>query len=536
MPKQDKLNVPLLPLRGMLVYPTMVLHIDVGRERSVFAVEHAIANDNYIMLASQKDTSVENPEADDLYQVGLLAYVKSLTELNNGTYRLYIEGIERAEWSNYEEADLYPVVDVKRLPDETEVDAETTALMRILLPYFENYTNYSAKVSKETFDSIASIEEPGRFADMIASHLPLKLSAKQEILEITDVKKRLEFLINKLHDEQAILELERKINTRVKEAMERTQKEFYLREQMKAIQKELGDKDGKSIEVVELTKKIEEAGMPDGVKQAAFRELDRYEKVHSASAESGVIRNYIDWLVALPWSDASKDQLDINRSEDILNRDHEGLESVKERILEYLAVRQMTNSLRGPILCLDGPPGVGKTSLARSIAESLGRKFVRISLGGVRDESEIRGHRRTYVGAMPGRIIQGMKKAGKINPVFLLDEIDKMSNDFRGDPSSAMLEVLDPEQNSSFSDHYIEEPYDLSNVLFIATSNDLSSIPGPLRDRMEIISIPGYTELEKRSIAKNHLIPKQLKEHGLTKSQVRISDDAITEYRPFLYT
>lgn len=527
MPNQKKLNVPLLPLRGMLVYPTMVLHIDVGRERSVFAVEHAIANGNYIMLASQKDTSVENPEADDLYQIGLLAYVKSLTELNNGTYRLYIEGVERAEWSNYEEADLYPVVDVKRIPDDTEVDAECIALMRILLPYFENYTNYSAKVSQETFDSIATIEEPGRFADMIASHLPLKLSAKQEILEITDVKKRLEFLINKLHDEQAILALERKINARVKEAMERTQKEFYLREQMKAIQKELGDKDGKSIEVVELTKKIEEAGMPENVKQIAFRELDRYEKAHSASAESGVIRNYIDWLIALPWSDASKDQLDIKRSEEILNRDHEGLDSVKERILEYLAVRQMTKSLRGPILCLDGPPGVGKTSLARSIAESLGRKFVRISLGGVRDESEIRGHRRTYVGAMPGRIIQGMKKAGKINPVFLLDEIDKMSNDFRGDPSSAMLEVLDPEQNSTFSDHYIEEPYDLSNVLFIATSNDLSSIPGPLRDRMEIISIPGYTELEKRSIAKNHLIPKQLKEHGLTKSQVRFSDDAI---------
>ena len=302
--------------------------------------------------------------------------------------------------------------------------------------------------------------------------------------------------------------------------MERTQKEFYLREQMKAIQTELGDKDGKGIEIAELLEQLERAGLPDGAKEAAEREIERYEKIPSLSAESGIIRNYIEWLVTLPWSDATKDQLDIKQSEEILNRDHDGLELVKERILEYLAVRQLTKSLRGPILCLEGPPGVGKTSLARSIAESLGRTFVRISLGGVRDESEIRGHRRTYVGAMPGRIIQGMKKAGKVNPVFLLDEIDKMSNDFRGDPSSAMLEVLDPEQNNTFSDHYIEEPFDLSNVLFIATANDLSSIPRPLLDRMEIISIAGYTEIEKQSIAKNHLIPKQLKEHGLTKSQV----------------
>lgn len=509
------------------MFPKMVLHIDVGRERSVFAVEHAIANGNIIMLASQKDTSVEIPEADDLYTIGLLAHVKSLNELPNGTYRIQLEGLERAEWSNYEEADLYPVVDVKVIPAKEENDAEMIALKRTLLPYFKKYAKNSSKISQETYDSIASIEEPGRFADTVASHLPLKLAAKQEILEMSNVKKRMEFLVHKLHDEQAILELENKINNRVKLAMERTQKEFYLREQMKAIQKELGDKDGKNIEIVEITEKIEASGMPEHVKVVAYRELQRYEKAHSASAESGVIRNYLDWLVALPWTDASADQLDINRSEEILDRDHEGLESVKERILEYLAVRQMTNSLRGPILCLDGPPGVGKTSLARSIAESLGRDFVRISLGGVRDESEIRGHRRTYVGAMPGRIIQGMKKAGKINPVFLLDEIDKMSNDFRGDPSAAMLEVLDPEQNHSFSDHYIEEPYDLSGVLFIATSNDVNAIPGPLRDRMEVISIPGYTEVEKRAIAKKHLIPKQLKEHGLTKSQVRFNDEAI---------
>lgn len=526
----DKLNnIPLLPLRGLLVYPTMILHIDVGRERSVFAIEHAIAQNNLIFLATQKDISIENPEPEDLFKIGTLAFVKSMTQLPNGTYRILIEGIERAEWSNYEEADLYPVVEVIGFPDDEEIDAESEALMRTLLTYFKKYSKISKKVTEETYVSVASITEPGRLADTIASHLPLKLAAKQEVLETKNVNTRLEWLMSRLYNEQEVLNLEKKINERVREAMERTQKEFYLREQMKAIQTELGDKDGKGLEIVDLTAQIENAGMPEGVKEAALRELDRYEKIPAAAAESGVIRNYIEWLVTLPWSDASKDQLDIKRSEDILNRDHDGLEAVKERILEYLAVRQLTNSLRGPILCLEGPPGVGKTSLARSIAESLGRKFVRISLGGVRDESEIRGHRRTYVGAMPGRIIQGMKKAGKINPVFLLDEIDKMSNDFRGDPSSAMLEVLDPEQNNKFSDHYIEEPYNLSNVLFIATANNLSAVPGPLRDRMEIISIAGYTEIEKRSIVKNHLIPKQLKEHGLTKSQVRINDPAIQD-------
>ena len=321
-------------------------------------------------------------------------------------------------------------------------------------------------------------------------------------------------------------DIEKRINDRVKKAMEQTQKEFYLREQMKAIQTELGDKDGKGAEVADLKKRIEEAGMPESTEKTALKELDRYEKLPSAAAESGIIRNYIEWLVTIPWSEATEDRLDINYAEEVLNRDHDGLETVKERVLEYLAVQQMTKSLRGPILCLVGPPGVGKTSLARSIADSLDRNFVRISLGGVRDESEIRGHRRTYVGAMPGRIIQGMKKAGTVNPVFLLDEIDKMSNDFRGDPSSAMLEVLDPEQNNSFSDHYIEESYDLSNVLFIATANDLGSIPGPLRDRMEVISIAGYTELEKKLIAKNHLAPKQLKEHGLTPEQLDFQEDA----------
>ncbi len=373
-------------------------------------------------------------------------------------------------------------------------------------------------------------------ADVIASHLPLKIAEKQEILSIYNVKKRLDHLIIRLHDEQEVLNLEKKINSKVKQAMERTQKEYYLREQMKAIQSELGDREGKTGEIAELRKRIESSGMPESTQKVAYKELDRYEKLPAASAESGVIRNYIEWLVTIPWTESTSDRLDIKHAEDILNRDHDGLEKVKERILEYLSVRQLTQSVRGPILCLVGPPGVGKTSLARSVAESLDRKFVRVSLGGVRDESEIRGHRRTYVGAMPGRIIQGMKKAGTINPVFLLDEIDKMSNDFRGDPSAAMLEVLDPEQNHNFSDHYIEEPYNLSQVMFIATANDLSTIPGPLLDRMEVISIAGYTELEKSQIAKNHLIPKQIEENGLKKSQFVIKDESIIDLNPILYS
>lgn len=521
--------VPLLPLRGLLVFPTMVLHIDVGRERSIAALEQAMLEDNIIFLATQKEMGTEQPEKEDLYKIGTLAYIKQMLKLPNGTIRVLVEGLERGQWKNYNEAEEeeFNVVDVASYPDEKEKTAEQDALMRLLLEHFEKYVKASKKVTTETFNTVADIEEPGRLADMVASHLPLKLSDKQGVLETFDVSKRLEALITRLHNEQEVLDLEKRISQRVKKSMEQTQKEFYLREQMKAIQSELGDKDGKSAEVVDLKKRIEEAGMPESTEKAALKELDRYEKLPAAAAESGIIRNYIEWLVTIPWSESTTDRLDINYAEDILNRDHDGLETVKERVLEYLAVRQMTNSLRGPILCLVGPPGVGKTSLAKSVAESLDRKFVRISLGGVRDESEIRGHRRTYVGAMPGRIIQGMKKAGTINPVFLLDEIDKMSSDFRGDPSSAMLEVLDPEQNNTFSDHYIEETYDLSKVLFVATANDLGSIPGPLRDRMEVISIAGYTEVEKGMIAKNHLAPKQLKEHGLTEEQLTFSEDAL---------
>lgn len=527
MNEQQRIIVPLLPLRGLLVFPTMVLHLDVGREKSVQALEKAMMNDHFIFLTTQKDTSIENPTEDDFFEMGTLTQVKQMLKLPNGTFRVLVEGLKRGKIEKFLRTDEYFEVRIQTYENEEVKDIEEEALMRMILDLFEQYIKMSKKVSAETFASVQDIEEPGRLADIVASYLPLKLKDKQDLLEKVNVKDRMNAIITFLNNEKEVIQLERKIGQRVKQSMERTQKEYYLREQMKAIQKELGEKEGKSSEIEKLKEKIGKAGMPDHVFEAAMKELDRYEKLPGTSAESAVIRNYLDWLIALPWTTETKDDINIKRAERILNEDHYGLEKVKERVLEYLAVQQLTNSLKGPILCLVGPPGVGKTSLARSVARSLNRKFVRVSLGGVRDESEIRGHRRTYVGAMPGRIIQGMRKAGTINPVFLLDEIDKMSNDFRGDPSSAMLEVLDPEQNKNFSDHYIEETYDLSKVMFIATANDLSTIPGPLRDRMEIISIAGYTEIEKIHIAKDYLIKKQLKEHGLQKQQLQIRDDAI---------
>jgi ATP-dependent Lon protease len=519
--------VPLLPLRGLLVYPTMVLHLDVGRDKSVQALEKAMVDNHIIFLTTQKDLSIDVPVEEDLYHMGTLTKVKQMLKLPNGTIRVLIEGLQRAEIIEFIDEPDHFSVRLKTYEDNKEIDTEDQALMRTMLEYFEQYIKISKKISAEAYATVSDIEEPGRMADIIASHLPLKLKEKQDILEMVDVKDRMNTVINIIQNEKEVLNLEKKIGQRVKKSMERTQKEYYLREQMKAIQKELGDKEGKTGEIADLTEKIDQSGMTDHVKLTALKELERYEKVPSSSAESAVIRNYIEWLIALPWTKSTKDDIDIVKAERILNRDHYGLEKVKDRVLEYLAVQKLTKSLKGPILCLVGPPGVGKTSLVRSVATSLGRNFVRISLGGVRDESEIRGHRRTYVGAMPGRIIQGMKKAGTINPVFLLDEIDKMSGDFRGDPSSAMLEVLDPEQNHNFSDHYIEETYDLSKVMFIATANNLASIPGPLRDRMEIISIAGYTELEKIHIAKDHLLPKQITENGLTKAQLQIREEGI---------
>lgn len=521
----ETLTVPLLPLRGLLVFPTMVLHLDVGRVKSVEALEQAMVEDHLIFLTTQKEISIDEPEATDVYEMGTVTRVKQMLKLPNGTIRVLVEGLYRGKLLQFHDKGNFFAATVEGYAGEELKDTEDEALMRTMLEYFEQYINVSKKVSQETFATVSDVEEPGRMADLITSHLPIKLKDKQLILDTLPIKKRLQQVIEFVHNEKEVLRLEKKIGQRVKRSMERTQKEYYLREQMKAIQKELGDKDGKTGEVSDLKKKITEASMPEPIRKTAEKELDRYEKVPSTSAESGVIRNYIDWLLSLPWSHATEDRLDLQHAERILDEDHYGLEDVKERVLEYLAVQKLTKSLKGPILCLAGPPGVGKTSIARSLATSLNRNFVRISLGGVRDESEIRGHRRTYVGAMPGRIIQGMKKAGSINPVFLLDEIDKMSNDFRGDPSAAMLEVLDPEQNHNFSDHYIEETYDLSNVLFIATANNLATIPEPLRDRMEIISIAGYTEHEKVQIAKNHLLPKQIEEHGLSKSQLQMRDE-----------
>lgn len=522
-------TLPLLPLRGLLVYPSMVLHLDVGRDKSVQALEQVMMDDQQIFLSTQKEVEIETPEEDDIYQVGTLATVKQMLKLPNGTIRVLVEGIQRGKIVDFKENENYYEVQIERIEEAIDSTIEDKALMRTALDLFEQYIKVSKKVTAETFASVNDIEEPGRLADIIASHLSLKIRQKQEILETYSTHDRLNKLIEILQNEKDVIDLEKKIGQRVKRSMEKTQKEYYLREQMKAIQNELGEKEGKTGEIATLKEKIEEANMPENVQEMAYKELDRYEKIPQSSAESSVIRNYIDWLIQLPWSKETTDNLDIHHAEKILNEDHYGLEKVKERVLEYLAVQQLTNSLKGPILCLVGPPGVGKTSLAKSVARSIGREFVRISLGGVRDEAEIRGHRRTYVGAMPGRIIRGMKKAGTINPVFLLDEIDKMSNDFRGDPSAAMLEVLDPQQNNSFSDHYIEEPYDLSKVMFVTTANNLATVPAPLLDRMEVIQIAGYTEIEKVNIAKSYLLPRQLKEHGLKKSNLQIRDESLTK-------
>ncbi|HLR75052.1 MAG TPA: endopeptidase La, partial [Virgibacillus sp.] len=521
------IQVPLLPLRGLLVFPSMVLHLDVGREKSVSALEKAMMGDQTIFLAAQKKVGLNNPEPKEIYRIGTLAKIKQMLKLPNGTVRVLVEGLYRGEIIKYVEKKDEFVVNIEELEEVRGDQTEEEALMRSLLRQFAQYIKVSRKVTQETLATVSDIEEPGRLADMVASHLSLKVKDKQQLLEITDVTERLQQLISLISNEKKVLNLEKKIGQRVKTSMEKTQKEYYLREQLKAIQKELGDQDGKTGEVSQLKEEIEASDMPEHIVEVAMKELDRFEKVPQTSAESSVIRNYLDWLISIPWSTETKDIIEIKNAKQILDEDHYGLEKVKERILEYLAVQKLTQSIRGPILCLVGPPGVGKTSLAQSIARSIGRNFVRISLGGVRDEAEIRGHRRTYIGAMPGRIIQGMKRAESTNPVFLLDEIDKMASDFRGDPASAMLEVLDPEQNDTFSDHFIEEDYDLSGVMFIATANYVNNIPGPLLDRMELISIAGYTEVEKMHIAKDHLLPKQLTENGLNKGQLQIRDDAL---------
>ncbi|HHW07516.1 MAG TPA: endopeptidase La [Clostridia bacterium] len=520
-------ELPLLPLRGLLVFPNMVIHLDVGRDRSVNAIDEAMNSDREILLVMQKDAQVDVPDLDDVYQIGTVAEIKQLLKLPGGTIRVLVEGLTRARITRLLETDPVMRVEVE-IPGETyEKTLEIEALVRNLRELFEQYVKVSKKIPPETVMAVVAIEEPGRLADVIASHLILKLSDKQEILEAIDIKERLEKLLQILTNEMEILELERRISARVRRQMEKTQKEYYLREQLKAIQKELGEKDEKAAEVDELREKIEKAKLPKAVEEKALKELERLEKMPPMVAEATVVRNYLDWLLSVPWSKETRDRLDIHAAEKILDEDHYGLQDVKDRILEYLAIRQLAPKIRGPILCFVGPPGVGKTSLGKSIARCLGRKFVRMSLGGVRDEAEIRGHRRTYVGAMPGRIIQGLKNAGTRNPVFLLDEIDKLGSDFRGDPSSALLEVLDPEQNNSFSDHYLEVPYDLSKVLFITTANVTHTIPRPLLDRMEVIQISGYTEEEKLEIAKRHLLKKQMQEHGLKDDMLTVSDNAL---------
>ncbi|HHZ16754.1 MAG TPA: endopeptidase La [Peptococcaceae bacterium] len=519
--------IPLLPLRGVMVFPYMVQHLDVGREKSIKALEEAMIQEREIFLATQLDAQTDDPGSEEIYKFGTIAEIKQLLKLPGGTIRVLVEGLRRGEILEYVEKEPFFKVRIREYYDKKEKSPEIEALMRNLVDHFEQYVKLSRKISPETVVAIVTIEDPHRLADLIAAHLNLKIPEKQAILEAIDIRKRLEKLCEIIINEIEILELERRINMRVRKQMEKTQKEYYLREQMKAIQKELGDRDERGNEIEEYRNRIKEAQLPPEAEEKALKEVERLEKMPPMVAESAVIRSYLDWLLAIPWNNETEDRIDIKEAEKILNEDHYGLLKAKERILEYLAVRKLTKTIKGPIICFVGPPGVGKTSLAKSVARALGRKFVRMSLGGVRDEAEIRGHRRTYVGALPGRIIQGLRNAETRNPVFLLDEVDKMSMDFRGDPSAALLEVLDPEQNSTFSDHYIEVPVDLSHVLFITTANVAYNIPRPLLDRMELIQISSYTEEEKLQIAHRYLLPRQIKENGLQPDQIRIGLNTI---------
>lgn len=522
--------LPMLALRGLLVYPDLVLHFDVGREKSVRALEKAMEKDEIILLVSQKHASVEEPEVSDLYHVGTVVRIKQMLKLPDKSVRVLVEGLHRARILSAHINDGCFVAKVEIAPDEDlEESVELEAKLRALMDVFEEYARISKKISPESVISVLEIEDPGRIADNIAALIPIKLAGKQEILETFDVERRLDILLRFLNRELEITSVEKRIHSQVKKQIEQNQKEYYLKEQLKAIQKELGEEEDDAQEIEELKEKIEKKKAPRAVKERLQAELKKLKKMPPYMAEYFVLRNYIDWLLDLPFHETSKDVLDINKAETILNEDHYGLLKVKERILEYLSIRKIKNDMQGPILCLVGPPGVGKTSLAKSVARSMNRKFVRMSLGGVRDEAEIRGHRKTYVGAMPGRIIQGMKSAGTSNPVFLLDEIDKLNSDFKGDPASALLEVLDPAQNNTFSDNYVEVPYDLSKVLFITTANTTHTIPRPLLDRMEVITLSGYTEEEKVQIALKYLVPKQLKEHGLEASQVNLSEGTVRE-------
>ncbi|WP_428408593.1 endopeptidase La [Hyphococcus sp.] len=522
----ETVTYPVLPLRDIVVFPGMIVPLFVGREKSVTALENVMQNDKKILLVAQKDASDDDPEVEDIYEVGVIASVMQLLKLPDGTVKVLVEGEARAKIEKYVRTDDYFEAEAVYVEEGESDEAELEALARSVVAQFESYVKLNKRVPPEVIVSISQIDDYAKLADTVASHLNIKINEKQELLEIAGVAERLERVYALMEGEMSVLQVEKKIRNRVKRQMEKTQREYYLNEQMKAIQKELGEGDDGRDELSEIEDKIKKTKLSKEAKTKAEAELKKLRQMSPMSAESTVVRNYLDWLTSIPWNNRSKVKSDLKKAEEVLDADHYGLEKVKERIVEYLAVQKRMNKLKGPILCLVGPPGVGKTSLGKSIAEATGREFVRVSLGGVRDEAEIRGHRRTYIGSMPGKIIQSMKKAKKSNPLFLLDEIDKMGQDFRGDPASALLEVLDPEQNATFSDHYLEVDYDLSDVMFITTANSLN-MPQPLLDRMEIIRIPGYTEDEKAQIARRHLIPKLLENHGLKEEEWSIDDDGL---------
>ncbi|KEC55532.1 endopeptidase La [Bartonella koehlerae] len=516
----------VLPLRDIVVFPHMIVPLFVGREKSIRALEETMAVDKQILLVTQKNASDDNPKSEDIYDIGTFANILQLLKLPDGTVKVLVEGIARARISQFITNENYHQAFATLTEESRENDVEIEAFSRSVVAYFENYVKLNKKISPEVVSAIGQIDNPSKLADTIASHLMIKLSEKQEILALLPVRDRLERVLSFMEGEISVLQIEKRIRSHVKRQMEKNQREYYLNEQMKAIQKELGSGDDSRDELSELEERITKTKFSKEAREKAGAELRKLRNMSPMSAEATVVRNYLDWLLAMPWGKKSKIKNNLNFAEKVMNNEHFGLEKVKERIIEYLAVQSRASKIKGPIICLLGPPGVGKTSLARSIAKATGREYVRISLGGVRDEAEIRGHRRTYIGSMPGKIIQSMKKSKKSNPLFLLDEIDKMGQDFRGDPSSALLEVLDPEQNGTFIDHYLEVEYDLSDVMFITTANTLN-IPGPLMDRMEIIRIAGYTECEKMEIVKQHLLPKALKDHCLTKKEFSVSDGAI---------
>ena len=525
--KKDKMIIPLIPLRDIIIFPYMVVPLFVGREKSIKALENAMAADKSILLAAQKKAKTEEPGPDDIYDVGTLGTILQLLRLPDGTVKVLVEGKRRAKIQEFVSEDECFMVLVEEVDELIDEAVESEALVRSAVKSFETYVKFNKRVPPEMIMSVSSIEDPGRLADTISAHLTIKVEDKQALLTLASPAKRLERLYSIMESEIEILEVEQKIRQRVKRQMEKTQKEYYLSEQMKAIQKELGEKDDFKSELQEFEDKLKTKKMSKEATKKAKQEIKKLRLMSPMSAEATVSRNFIDWLLSLPWDAVTEEKKDIEEAEKVLDEDHYGLKTVKERIIEYLAVRGLVEEMKGPILCLVGPPGVGKTSLAKSIARATGRNFVRLSLGGVKDEAEIRGHRRTYIGSMPGKIVQSLKKAGSNNPVFLLDEVDKMSHDFRGDPASALLEVLDPEQNHTFNDHYLDCDYDLSNIMFITTANSIQGIPYPLLDRMELIRIPGYTELEKLHIVERFLLPKQLKMHGLTDVNLEIGKPAL---------